>query len=183
LIALFDYHGAFVNWMPLDSHFKFKWIIDANSLTIRAQTKDNRFYSFRLDNFCITQAECNQWIEIEEVSNLNYADDPLIERGVSCSEFTLPLFFREPSGNIVECIHAEEFIIPEMRSIAYYVLLDDGRVLVWDFTDSFIRSRGVIASGLLILIVGSLSGTIAFIFFKNRRSQVPYNRISKRIKL
>jgi len=155
MIALVDYQGAFVTWVPLDSHLKFTRIVDANSLTIRAQTIDTRLYSFHLDNFCITQSECNQWVEIKEISDLNYAGNPLIERGISCNELKHPMFFREPPGNIVECIHAEEFAIPEMRSIVYYVLLDDGSILVWDFTNSFTKSRGIVTTGFLILLTVS----------------------------
>jgi hypothetical protein len=66
-------------------------------------------------------------IPTKDLPELNYRN-PLIERGSSCRELEHPLLFREPKGNIVDCIHVEEFVIPEMRSMTYFVLLSNGKL-------------------------------------------------------
>lgn len=168
-IAFIDYQGAFITWKPLNGQFKSKQIITANPLNIQAKTIDDKFYSFHLDNFCVTQSECNQWIEIKEGTSLSQAGDPLIERSSSCNKLKHPILFREPSGNVLECLHAEEFVTPEIRSVVYYTLLDNGKILIWDLNDSFVRSRGMGIVGILILLGGFLFGTVAFLFFKNKQ--------------
>ncbi len=163
IVTVLNNEGLFASWKQLDSSKKFENIVDISFQTIWAQTSDEKLYS--LDFYCDSDPNCNQWIEAKDMpEDTNYAYEQPVKKSDTCKIPSFQ-FFRELSGNPIECAQIE-FYGMESQTNASFALLDDGKIWSWEYTSSRIVD---IVVPIFFSLGGLTLGIIAFIVFVIRR--------------
>lgn len=162
--------GMFVSWELLNSPIGFTRIADATPDTVWAQTVDDNLYYW--NTYCESQENCNRWIEVKDISKeLITSYKSSMTESNSCEglskQFSL---LKEPPGAIVQCSFTkfDERIFPEKNS--YYVVLTNGTIWVWRYTDLFVDKLLFIP--LVCEFVGFILSLAIFVFLLIRKRDV-----------
>jgi len=157
-MLILDAYGIFSSWELLNGNQQLEKIMSADTQTVWARASDGKVYSW--DTNCFRE-NCNQWVEVKEIPK----DIDDWERLVISNSCTLGNGVRKAPGNVIECAHVV-LSGPDFGTTVYYVLMDGGKIWMWEHTNS---SIGLEVAPVFGGFFGLIIGFIGFIFFMARR--------------
>lgn len=136
-IVHFHRAGLFVFWEKLESPVKFSQIVEATPNAVWALSSDGQIYYY-WNTYCKSQETCKRWIETKDISKEGIEPYPSSssKENSNCQGFSKQFTLqREPPGEIVQC-NFTQFNNFAFGDISYYVVLADGSIWAWQYTDS-----------------------------------------------
>jgi len=165
-IVILNDGGAFNSWKLLDSQYRFRKIVDANSNTVWAENKDGQLFYYKdIKQAYCDNNDCNKWTETKGVSeDAHYGGERPLEKNVAC-HFDNLMFLRNPPDIIVECARGW-YAGPEFGTVTYYALLNDGTIWKWEHHGDKLL---YIAMFLCLLPTGFILGIYGFKAYMARK--------------
>jgi hypothetical protein len=147
VLALVFQFGGFTTWKSLSkppsgaSH-----IVDADGLNIWLEANDGNLYTLTL--YCRGDQDCEQWIMIDDPTEINSLQCYPIKRSDDCK--SLDGYFspnNPPSSKVNECVVANSCSMdPEYGSETWFALISDGSVKYWE------HGNGLLGFSFLFMI-------------------------------
>jgi len=154
--------GDYSGWKLLGSSYEFEQIVEANSYMVLAQAENGNLYAW--DSNCLLGIHCRRWIEVSEIpDDMHNEGEMAMQKGDMCEpQVKLPAGIQD---NVIECARGW-YAGPEFGHVAYYILLDNGKIWAWRHSSSMIMD---IVAPFSFRIGGIVLGFGAFIVFMRFR--------------
>jgi len=163
--------GTFKSWRSLGSPPSgVSDIINADVGVIWVETNDNKIY--KLEEYCAEGGICNQWLQVEDRSEIEPFYDFPVLRGSSCDLLGDYNPGNPPNGNMRECVLlvASGYPDPQWGTHKYYALMSDGQIMYWSHGSGTLSIYATFAESILISIfVAILISIIYLLIFVIRK--------------
>jgi hypothetical protein len=145
-------------------------IINADVGVIWVETNDNKIY--KLEEYCAEGRICNQWLQVEDRSEIEPFYDFPVLRGSNCDSLGDYNPGNPPNGTMRECVllAASGYPDPQWGTQSYYALMSDGQIMSWRHGSGISSVYVTFAESILVSIfVAILISIIYLVIFVIRK--------------